>query len=129
MKIHFEEIGIDQEIGDHTIKAIKAFILKHPGRSIELRTIAEDLGFPGDKVKDVFFALLSLRYLKPTFLPRHKKCNCAIGKQEQSIFDIKNKIDNGEYNSICLCCNEEIEGIDDLDIQIIFWKGRDETFD
>lgn len=95
MKIPFPEIGIDQTVGTQTIEAIKTFVNERPGRSIELRTIAEVTGLPGDIVKEVFWALLSLRYLKPTFMPRHKKCDAAVGLQENSVTAIENKLEEG----------------------------------
>jgi hypothetical protein len=124
----FHEINIDPELGGVVIRAIQESIDRRPGQAISLRAIVEQTGFPGDEVKDVFFALLTLRYLKPTFLPRHTACESVIGAQERSVEEIRNKIDDGVYPSLCARCHQEITSIEDLDIEIIFWKGRGGLF-
>ncbi|MCW5203375.1 hypothetical protein VU12_10595 [Desulfobulbus sp. US4] len=122
--IPFQEINIDPEHGDAIIRAIGEYIGKHSGESISLQKIIEQTGLPGDEVKDVFFALLTLRYLKPTFMPRHILCESAIGSQKKSVEDIRNKFEAGGYPEICARCHEEIAEFDELEIEIIFWKGR-----
>lgn len=126
--IPFHEIDIDPELGETVIRAIQLSIDSHADQAISLRAIVEQTGFPGNEVKDVFFALLTLRYLKPTFLPRHTNCKSAIGRQEKSVEEIRLKFGEGEYPTLCARCHEEIADFNDLDIEIIFWKGRGGLF-
>jgi hypothetical protein len=128
VSIPFHEIGMNPEYGDAVIRAIRDYIDAHSGESISLQKIIERTALPGDEVKDVFFALLTLRYLKPTFLPRHGICEAAIGAQERSTEEIRKKLDEGEYPLICARCHEEVADFEDLDIEIIFWKGRGDLF-
>lgn len=128
MIIPFHEIDIDPEIGKAVVRAIQEYIDTHTEESISLQKIVEQTGFPGNEVKDVFFALLTLRHLKPAFLPRHGQCEATIGGQERSLEEIRRKIDEGEYPLLCARCHEEICNFDDLDIEIIFRKGRGGLF-
>lgn len=124
MTIPFKDIGIDPDLGKSVVKAILDYIETHCNDQVSLQKIIEQTGFPGDEVKGVFYVLLTLRYLKPTFLPRHHDCESAIGGQEFSIVDIRRKFENGDYPLLCGRCHEEISNFDELDIEIIFWKGR-----
>lgn len=122
--IPFQEININPQLGDAVIRAIGDYIGNHAEESISLQKIIEHTGLPGNEVKDVFFALLTLRYLKPTFSPRHILCDSVVGPQEKSVEDIRNKFEDEKYPEICARCHEAIAEFDDLDIEIIFWKGR-----
>jgi hypothetical protein len=122
--IPFNEIGITPEHGKKVVQAIREFINAHPGDSVSMQKIVEKTAIPGPEVKEVFFALLTLRYLKPSFLPRHTLCETAIGLQERSVDDIQRKLDDGLYPSLCTRCHEEIAEFSDLEIEIIFWEGR-----
>lgn len=124
MDIPFHEINIDPEHGNTVARAICTYIQEHPETSISLQKVIEQTGLMGEEVRDVFFTLLTLRYLKATFSPRHTNCNSVIGPQEKSVVDIQNKLEAGEYPEICARCQEDILDFDDLEIEIIFWKGR-----
>ena len=76
MNIPFSEININPEHGLAIIKAIRFYEANHVGQPISLQKVVEYTGFSGHEVKDVFFALLTLRHLKPTFQPRHNRCEC-----------------------------------------------------
>lgn len=124
MTIPFDDIGIDPNLGKSVVRAILDYSDTHYNDSISLQKVIEKTGLPGDEVKNVFYALLTLRYLKPTFLPRHNECGAAIGTPESSTEDIRRKFDNGDYPLLCGRCHEEICDFEELDIEIIFWKGR-----
>lgn len=124
MGIPFHEINIDPELGNTVVRAIGTYIQEHPGMSISLQKVIEQTGLIGEEVRDVFFTLLTLRYLKATFSPRHTACGSVIGPQEKSVADIQNKLEAREYPEICARCQEDILDFDDLEIEIIFWKGR-----
>lgn len=124
MNIPFHEIGINSTHGNVVVDAMIVYMDAHPGESVSLQKVIEQTGFPGEEVRDVFFALLTLRYLRATFSPRHKNCNSAIGPEEKSVAEIHRKLEEGSYPEICARCHEDILDGDDLDIEIIFWKGR-----
>lgn len=128
MNIPFQQIGIDPDHGKVILNAVQEYIDNHNGDKIPLQKIVESTGLPGDEIKETFFTLLTLRYLKPTFLPRHLNCETVIGQQERSVDEIRKKMEEGEYPQLCSRCHEEIADFDDLEIEIIFWKGRGGLF-
>lgn len=122
-EIPFEKIGINKNIGKSTVAGVRKFIYEYPNKPIDVQSIAEKVGFPGEQVKKVFYALLNLHYLKATFFPRHKQCGNAIGKQEFSVSIIREKIEHGDYSEGCVQCMEPINSLADIEIQIIFWNN------
>ncbi len=117
--IPFENIGIEQEDGERVVRAINDFIAEHPNESIDIQTISQASRVLGVIVKRVFYALLSLRWLKATFIPRHRVCGSVVDKQAQSVHAILQKADNGDLH--CVHCIEQVEGSQDIEINLIFW--------
>ncbi len=118
--ISFQDVEIEPDIGECVVQAINHLISERPNASIDIQKVAEAVGFPGTTVKPVFYMLLGLRLLKATFIPRHRTCGRMIAEQEQSAEVILEKARNEEY--WCIHCAEPIEGPQDIETQIIFWK-------
>jgi hypothetical protein len=120
--IHFQTIGIDQKIGELVLEGVDRFISHHPNEAIDIREISEAVGYSGETVKRVLYLLLSLRFLKASFLPRHRICGRVIGEQEISAEVIQEKATEEEFGDFCILCGEPIEGPQDIETQIVFWR-------
>ncbi|MBN2267223.1 MAG: hypothetical protein JW725_02675 [Candidatus Babeliaceae bacterium] len=118
--IPFHEISIDPDVGERVVGVINHFISKSPDKSIDIQKVSEVVGFPGTIVKPVFYALLGLRLLKATFLPRHRVCGKIIGSQMRSVEQILDKAKNEGY--FCIHCADLVVDQQSIEIQIIFWK-------
>lgn len=119
-RIPFEEIGIPSEIGEHTLDVVQSLLKKQPNSSLEIQRVSAETGFLGPVVKRVFYALLAFGRLKATFQPRHKACGNIVGLQERSAETVRQKAIRGEY--LCMHCVKRINGPDEIEIQIVFWK-------
>ena len=120
--IHFQDIGIEQKIGELVIEGVHRFMSDHPDEAIDIRNISEAVGYPGETVKRVLYVLLGLRFLKASFLPRHRICGRVIGGQEMSVETIQEKATEEKFGEFCILCGEPIEGPQDIETQIIFWR-------
>ena len=116
----FEDIGIPAKVGEQTLNAIESLLAEHPDSSVDIQTVSEQTGYLPPIVKEVFYALLAFRMLKGTFRPRHKACRTIVGIQERSAEIVRQKATEGRY--ICRRCMEPIEGPDEIEIQIVFWR-------
>ena len=119
-RVPFQDIGIEQNVGERVVRSIDSFLSKCPNRPIDIRTVSDAVGVSGTTVKRVFYALLTLRLLKATFIPRHRTCGYQVGGQERSVEVIWKKAKSEEY--WCVHCAEPIENPSDLEIQIVFWR-------
>lgn len=119
-RIPFEDVGIPALVGDRTLDVIESLLAEHPNSSLDIQTVSEETGYLAPTVKKVFYALLAFRMLKGTFQPRHKVCGNLVGAQERSAEIVRQKATEGQY--VCHHCMEPIEGPDDIEIQIVFWR-------
>jgi hypothetical protein len=117
--ISFEEIGIDEDVGQSVVQAIGEFAAQHPSSSIRIDSISALIDIPANVVKQIFYTLLAYRLLKATFIPRHRICGNVIGPQEKSVQAIFDRVTEG--NLICIHCGESVDNLDDVQIQLIFW--------
>ncbi len=120
-EIPYRKIGIKEDDGERIVKTIQKISSERPHNSIEIQTITDAVGLPAIEVKKIFYMLLGLKLLKATFIPRHKACDHVIGTQEHSVGIIMEKVNQGTIDW-CNYCQEPINGPEDIDIQIIFWK-------
>jgi hypothetical protein len=120
--IPYEEAGIERVAGEAVSHAIDHLLKEYPEKSVDVQQVSELSGFPPVTVKKVFYLLLGLRLLKATFLPRHKGCDRVIGPPEISVQMINYKAQAGQYGSNCMLCAQTIEGEQDIEIQMLFWK-------
>lgn len=121
-RIPYEEAGIERVMGETVSQVIDRLLKEYPGKSIDVQQVSELSGLPTIIVKKVFYLLLGLRLLKATFLPRHKACDRVIGQSETSVQIINQKARTGQYGSNCMICTQTIEGEQDIEAQILFWK-------
>lgn len=119
-RIPFKDIGIPPDVGECTADAIQHLLSERPNAPIDVQSISDKTGYLGPVVRKVLYALLALRMLKATFLPRHRACGHIIGGQEHSVELIRQKAREGHY--VCFHCFERAEGPEDIEIQIVFWK-------
>lgn len=116
----FDNIGIPAEVGDHTLRVVERLLEREPDSSVDIQTVSEETGYLPSIVKEVFYALLAFRLLKGTFQPRHKACGNIVGPQEPSAQTVRQKAAAGHY--VCPHCMERVEGPEDIEIQIVFWR-------
>jgi hypothetical protein len=120
--VPWQGTGIDESTGKRVVAAIEHLIAANPNVAIDIQKVSEAVGLPGNIVKSVFYILLSQRELKATFIPRHRFCGRVIGEQENSVEMIHDKAENGDFGYWCTLCGEPIEGPQDIETQIIFWR-------
>jgi hypothetical protein len=120
--IQWQGTGIEPEAGERIAAAIFRLMNEHPHAAIDVQQVTDIVGISGFTVKPVFSVLLSLRLLKATFMPRHRHCGRVIGQQEPTIHAIEKKAEQGEYGDVCMLCGEPIEGPEDIEMQIVFWR-------
>jgi hypothetical protein len=118
----YREAGIDETAGRTVSGQIVRLAREYPGKPINVQKISELSGVSGELVKEIFYLLLGLRFLKATFFPRHRKCGKPIGQEETSVETIREKANAGEYGHNCIFCGEPAESEEDIIIQIVFWE-------
>jgi hypothetical protein len=121
-QLPFRDAGIDEDIGRKITHAIFRTLVETPDKPVEILNISTVSGYPPLFVKPVFYLLLAFRLLKATFLPRHRPCGRVIGHQEVSAEIVREKFFAGTFGTHCTICHEPLENIEDIDIQIVFWK-------
>lgn len=121
-QIPFQQAGIEKMTGIRIFGEIERITSKHPNSAINIQEVCEAAGSPATTVKRVFYLLLGMRLLKATFLPLHRLCERAIGRQETSVAKIFKKAQDGQYSPFCPVCYEPIDSLEDIEVQIIFRK-------
>jgi hypothetical protein len=118
---YFKELDLDPILGAKIATTLQNVMEIHPKRSIKVQEVSENFGFPPVIVKKVIYILFAQRKIKATYIARHKACDVVLSKQEQSPQNIIDKIFDGTINW-CTKCNEPIESIDDIIIEMVFWN-------
>lgn len=119
-RLPFHLLGIEPQIGYRVIDIVDKLTFLNPNTPLSIQKISQQSGYNAEDIKNIFYLLLSIKKIKATFLPRHKKCDQPVGEPEKSSEIIFEKIRNEEF--WCNHCHATILNASEIEIQLIFWK-------
>lgn len=113
-------LQVSQQRASAIFQAVRDLAVQSEAQRVTIRGVTAKTGEPREVIEESLVALMLRNVIRARYVPYHRRCDQAIGPDEESKDEVERKAENEEYGDLCRYCGDYLDGAGAIEIRVLF---------